>query len=219
MFYICFVVLPQGKVPGYNERIVCHSPFVKPQIDQYQRPTINPQTGQPVMVPDLQTTLGHLKQQGWLHPQLPPNLLQIKILGYAPTQQLEVYCAQPTPAATVAREQVTAPFNQPVGNPGAPNEVLPLGPHGGYDSLPNSALPSNADPMFGAADGYGGASQNLDLNQGINTIHESADLTGTLRRGLTQQEAEQRAAAERARLAALNPNAPPMPVWAQKFSQ
>ncbi len=148
------------------------------------------------MLPDLPATFSALQQQGYLNPQLTLQMIQCRVLGYVNENlPLQVLCCQLTPLPTVVRTQENAVFNQPVGNPGAPNDVIPEGTHGGWVTMPNSGLPSSADPVFGAQDGYGGAHQNLDLNQGRQTIQESTDLTGVGRMSDTYESARQRAEA------------------------
>ena len=191
MFHICLIVHPQACAPGFNERVLVSSPFVRQQTNQMGQPLVHPQTRQPLIMPDIAQTIQSLQQQGFLMPNLTQQHIMVKVLGYDPQQTpITVLMVQRTPHPTVQQQApVNAPFNMPVGNPGAPNEVLPIGSHGGYDAMPNSALPSSADPLFGVQDSYGGAYQHLDVNKGRDTIRESADMTGVARLSDTQQAA------------------------------
>lgn len=210
MYHLCYVVNPNACTPGYNERIVCHTPVMRQHVDTYKRPLVNPQTGQPIMVPDEIATFQALQQQGWLNPNLRINDVQFQILVPRQTNGLAVLCAQKTPFPQVERAQVNAVFQQPVGNPGAPNEILPEGQHGGYVPVPNSGLPNGTDPVFGDQNAYAGAYQNLEVNHGAGTIREHNDLTGMSRQSeqLTRDEYDRRAAAAR-----VAPMLTPTPPW------
>lgn len=198
MFYIWIVVAQQARMPGYNEVVVCQTPYVTQQTDAYGRPMVHPQTRQPLPAPNLPVTVQDLQRQGFLNPQLTLQHLQYKVIGGGERcGALSVLCCQMTPFPTVQRTQENAPFNQPVGNPGAPNDVLPEGTHGGWVQMPNSGLPSSADPVFGENNAYGGAYQNLDVNQGRQSIQENNDMTGVGRMSDTHEAAQQRAAVAR----------------------
>lgn len=209
MYTVCLIVNPQFKTPGFNERVVCQTPFCVQRSHPNGMPMFDQNTRQPVLMPDFPKTLQALQQQGFLNPQLTPQHMQVKVLGIERVAQLIVLCAQSAPQPTIAPAVVAAPYMQPVGNPGAQADILPMGPHGGYDQLPNSGLPSNADPMFGVQDAYGGAYQNVEVNTQLprgapGSIIEQNDLTGVTRQSDTFQSAQ-----DRARIAQQNGWVPP----------
>ncbi len=162
---------------GCVEKVVMSTPWNQPQR--------HPQTGQAMQPTDaawvwLQGYANQRDANGnpvlFFPPGCSVGCQQIGTGGEG--QQPNVISVQTT-VASADRQQINAPYGQPVGNgrqltmpPIASKERLV--PQGLYEPLSDVALASNADPLMGEMDGEGGTFTDFSPITGVETVREYA---------------------------------------------
>lgn len=171
---ILFVIKdPRLAVAGAIERIHVSIPFMKQRVDPNTRmPMVNPQTGQPVMMPDAEAAWNWVKSQGF---HFPPNVPFTGIIRNPVTMPDHgppiVLCYQLShPKTSESFVNAGQPDAQMAGNPsngvnlpprvgrqthyGGPNgEVLRADP---FEPVHASGVPRTQDSMMGENDPQGG---------------------------------------------------------------
>lgn len=177
MPHLCWMCPDEQRVAGCIERLVQYSPFIAPAVNPNNgQPLINPKTNRQMYMADVRAAwnwlvTSWLPQSGY---QFPPNVAfncTITNPARGEDRAPSVYCVQET-KPVVTREQISAPYAQPVGNRGQSAVPLPMpnqprtlmNPAGSLEPLPDPALPSNQDPLMGEIDGSGGTYMDIDGN-------------------------------------------------------
>ncbi len=162
---------------GCVERATVMTPWGQPQR--------HPQTGQAMSPPDaawywLQTYANQKDQNGNCALYFPPNCqVGCQAVGGGgegqPAQVLAVQVCNPS----ADRQQVNAPYNQPIGN--GRNLTLPpeqqkqrVVPQGLYEDLTDCALASNSDSLMGEMDGEAGTFTDYSPNDRTETVRQYA---------------------------------------------